>query len=64
MAPEREKMAPLLEEFSIQFISLGRLTWKIPNLNGMGRFGALFNKAVNRLLPLLFAFPEMELFLK
>jgi hypothetical protein len=64
LAPERADMLPLLEAFPIQFISLGKLTWKTPNLKGIGKIGALFNKAVNRLFPLLLAFPDMELFFK
>ena len=64
IAPERADMQPLLEAFPIQFISLGKLTWKTPNVNGLGKIGALFNKVANRLFPLLLAFPDMELFFK
>ena len=64
LAPERADMLPLLEAFPIQFTSLGKLTWKTPNVNGIGKVGALFNKVANRLFPLLLAFPDMELFFK
>ena len=64
MAPQRPNMELLLQAFSIQFVSLGNLTWKLPKISRMGKIGALFNKAVNRLLPLLFEFPMMELFFK
>lgn len=64
MAPERENMHPLFNEFSIKFISLGKLSWKIPSITGMGKIGSLFNKAANRLFPLLFAYPDLELYFK
>jgi len=64
MAPERPNMELLLQAFPIRFVSLGNLTWKLPKISRMGKIGALFNKAVNRLLPLLFEFPMMELFFK
>lgn len=64
VAPERANMQPLLEKFTIEFISLGKLTWKIPTLKGLGKLKTLFNKATNRLFPLLLAFPDMELFYK
>jgi hypothetical protein len=64
MAPEKPNITSLLKEFPINFISLGKLTWKMPHIKGMGKIGALFNKAVNRLFPLLLAFPHMELFFK
>jgi hypothetical protein len=62
--PEKENLQPLIEEFPITLLSLGKMSWKIPCIKGMGRMGALFNKIVNRLLPLLFAFPQIELFFK
>lgn len=64
MAPKRAYMKPLLDEFPIEFISLGNLTWKTPNAKGLGKIGDFFNKAVNRLFPLLFAFPDMEFYSK
>ncbi|MGA9213157.1 hypothetical protein [Kaistella sp.] len=62
MAPHKENVQPLLEEFPIQFVDLGQLMWHIPNVKGCGKLGAFCNKAINRLLPLLFAFPQMEIF--
>lgn len=64
MAPHKENIQKLLEEYPIQYIDLGKLKWKIPHIKGLGKVGALYNKAVNRLLPLLFDFPRMELFFR
>lgn len=63
-APHKDNLQPLLEEFPIQYIDLGELSWKLPAVKGLGSVGALFNKSANRLLPLLLAFPQMELFFK
>ncbi len=62
MAPEKENLQSLLSEFPIHFISMGKLKWKIPTLNGNSKIAAVFNKFTRRLFPLLLAFPEMEMF--
>lgn len=64
VAPHKDNMQPLLDEFPIHYISLGQLRWKTPNIKGLGRMGALFNKTVDRSLPLFLAFPDMEMFFK
>lgn len=64
MAPYRKGVEDLIEEYPFVFKSLGELNWKIFNFKGFGAFGRLYNKAVNRLLPLLFEYPMMELFFK
>lgn len=64
MAPYRNGLEPLLREYPFEFKSLGVLTWKIFNFKNWSLVGRLYNKAVNRLLPLLFEYPMMELFFK
>lgn len=64
MAPHKEGIKPLLDEYPINYVNLGKLTWKIPTINGYGKLGDLYNKAVNRLLPLLFDYPRLEIFFK
>ena len=64
MAPYRKDMKPLLREYPFEFKSLGVLMWKIFNFKNWGLAGRLYNKAVNRLLPLLFEYPMIELFFK
>ncbi|WP_107040070.1 glycosyltransferase [Brumimicrobium mesophilum] len=64
MVPHKENIQPFLNEYKIDYISLGKLTWKIPNLKRLGKIGALFNKGVNRLLPLFFEFPKIEHYFK
>jgi hypothetical protein len=64
MAPYRDGIEDLIKEYHIIFKSLGNLNWKIFNFKGLDFFGRLYNKAVNRLLPLLFEYPMMELFFK
>lgn len=61
MAPEKKNVQILLDEFPIEFISLGKLNWKIPKINRMGAFGNVINKITNRSFPLFFAFPDIEL---
>ena len=64
MAPHREGMDTLFRDFPVKFRSLGRLNWRILNFQRLGLLGRIYNKAVNRLLPLLFEFPRMELFFR
>jgi hypothetical protein len=64
MAPYRSGMDAFLKDYPIVFKNLGPLKWKIYNFRGLGVIGRLYNKAVNRLLPLLFEYPRMELFFK
>lgn len=64
MAPSRDGIENFIKEYPTIFKSLGKLDWKIFNFKGLGFFGRLYNKAVNRLLPLLFEYPMMELFFK
>lgn len=64
MAPYRDGTAKFLNDSAIAFKSLGPLKWKISNLADLGLIGRLYNKAVNRLLPLLFEYPMMELYFK
>lgn len=64
MVPNKDNIQPLLDEYNIEYNNLGKLKWKIPNVKKLGRFGGLFNKIVNRLLPLLFEFPKIEHYFK
>lgn len=64
MAPHKENIQELLNQYPIQYINLGKLLWKIPNVEGLGKIGGLYNKIMNRFLPLLFEYPRMELFFK
>ncbi|HMN33736.1 MAG TPA: glycosyltransferase [Chitinophagaceae bacterium] len=64
MAPYRKGIEAILKEYPIIFKSLGSLNLRIFNFQGLGIVGRLYNKAVNRLLPLLFEYPMMELFFK
>ena len=64
MAPEREGVEKLLKEYPIIFKSLGPTTWKVFNFKGLGPVGRLYNKAANRLLPLLLEYPWIEMFFK
>lgn len=64
MAPHKENVQQLLDEYPIQYWNLGMLNWKLPNINGVGKAVQLYNKVVNRLLPLVFEYPRMELFFK
>ncbi|MFN3952775.1 MAG: glycosyltransferase [Thermaurantimonas sp.] len=64
MAPYRIGIDELIKEYPFEFKSLGVLTWKIFNFKKFGLAGRLYNKAVNRLLPLLFEYPMLELFFK
>jgi hypothetical protein len=61
MAPERPNMEDLLKNSPIRFVSLGRLKWKVFNFKRLGVIGKLYNKVVNRLMPLLFEYPLIEL---
>jgi hypothetical protein len=61
MAPERSNMRDLLNEFPITFVSLGQLKWKIFNFKSQGGLGKIYNKVVNRTMPLLFEYPMIEL---
>lgn len=64
MAPHRDGIDDLLDEFPIKFKSLGKLNCRIFNFRGLGILGRLYNKVVNRLLPLLLEYPRMEIFFK
>jgi hypothetical protein len=64
VAPERQGMRTLLKDYPIELISMGKLSWKIPNLKSFGRVGQLYNKTVNRLLPLMLEYPGLELCFK
>ncbi|WP_206670814.1 glycosyltransferase [Cyclobacterium xiamenense] len=64
MAPYRQGTATLAANCGFEYKSLGNLTWKIFNFSALGLPGRLYNKAVNRLFPLLLEYPMMELFSK
>ena len=64
MAPFREGTDKLAQEYGFQYKSLGILNWRIFNFKSLGVVGRLYNKVVNRVLPLLFEYPMMELFFK
>lgn len=64
LAPYREGMEELFKQHAICHKNLGKLKWKIFNFKSLGTLGRLYNRIVNRLLPLLFEFPMIELFFK
>ena len=64
LAPYREGVEDLIKDFPFTFKSLGKLNWKILNFKKLGVIGRLYNKVVNRLLPLLFEYPNMQLLFK
>jgi hypothetical protein len=64
IAPYREGVENLIKNFPFTFKSLVKLNWKIFNFKKLGVFGRLYNKAVNRLLPLLFEYPNLQLFFR
>lgn len=64
MAPDRDGVDKLLNEYPIIFKGLGRETWTVFNFKSFGIFGRLYNKAVNRLAPLLFSYPWIEMYFK
>lgn len=64
MSPDKIGISTLIDEYKFEFVSIGKLKWKIFNFNSLGIFGKAYNKAVNRLLPLIFEFPRIELFFK
>jgi len=64
IAPYRDGINNFLQEYPIKLINIGKLKWHIFNFNSLGKLGYLYNKLVNRLLPLLFEYPAMELFFK
>jgi hypothetical protein len=64
MAPFRVDTGTLAEEYGFHYTSLGTLNWRIFNFKSLGEIGRLYNKLVNRTLPLLFEFPMMEIFFK
>jgi hypothetical protein len=62
VAPYREGTSEFLEMTGIHFISMGKLNWSIYNFRNFGLIGKLYNRIVNRFLPLILEFPMMELF--
>jgi hypothetical protein len=64
IAPEAEGRINFLENNGITFKSLGELKWQIFNFKKFGLIGKLYNKLINRLLPLFFEYPMMEIFFK
>jgi hypothetical protein len=64
MAPYRVGIEELVKEYSLTFKSLGEIKWRIFNFRGFGIIGKLYNKAANRLLPLLFEYPMVELYFR
>jgi hypothetical protein len=61
MAPQTTNIDDLLNSYSFRFVSLGQLQWKVHNFKRLGIFGKLYNKVVNRMMPLLFEYPLIEL---
>lgn len=64
MAPYRSGIEKFLEDYPLQYKSLGVLKWKIFNFENPGVLGKLYNRAVNRILPFFFEYPKIELFFK
>lgn len=64
MAPFRLATEFLANEYGFNYISLGNLKWSILNFNNRYLVGQLYNKVVNRLLPLFFEYPNLELCFK
>jgi hypothetical protein len=64
IAPYRFETNVFANLNGFNFKSLGELNWKIYNFKSLGFIGKIYNKIVNRFLPLLFEYPMMELFFK
>ena len=64
VAPYREGTEDLAQKYGFQYASLGPLNWGIYNFKSLGVISRLYNKVVNRALPLLFEYPMIELFFK
>lgn len=64
LTPEKKGIEVLLKEYSINYKSMGSLTWSIYNFKRLGKVGGIYNRLVNRLLPKLLEYPMIELFFK
>ncbi len=64
IAPYDEKTVEFSKELGFKFNTIGKLKWRIFNFKKLGKIGLIYNKIVNRLLPLFFEYPSMELFFK
>lgn len=62
MCPDHEGLDAFIEQWKIDHVNLGKLTWKIKNFAGNSVFVKTYNRIVNRLLPKLFEYPFVELF--
>jgi hypothetical protein len=64
MSNFRDGSDVLANEFGFKFTSLGTLNWRIFNFKNLGIIGMFYNRAANRLLPLLFEYPLFEFYFK
>lgn len=64
ICPDKNGIEIFLENKSVNYVNLGKLTWKIPMINSSHTLANFINRIVSRLLPKLFEFPSIELFFK
>lgn len=64
VAPEKPGMNKLQQQFNFEYHSIGQLRWTIFNFSTKNKLGRLYNKVVNRALPLFLDYPNIELFFK
>jgi hypothetical protein len=64
MIPSKEGIGIFLLNNPVHYINLGELKWRIPNFDRFGKIGRIFSKVLNRVLPLFFEYPSLEIFFK
>lgn len=61
IAPFREGLATLRETYDFEFIDLGEITWRIPQVRSNNKWINLLNRGLNRGLDLLLEYPAIQL---
>ena len=61
IAPKRKGLDEFLRQNLINFIDLGEVTWKVPQIKTTNKLGILFNRATIRFTDLFFAYPFIQL---
>lgn len=61
LAPARKGLKSFLDEYPINFIDIGEISWKVPRIEINSRIAHLFNRAISRITGLLFEYPVIQL---
>jgi glycosyltransferase involved in cell wall biosynthesis len=61
VAPAKEGLENFLSDYSIDFIDIGEVTWKVPVIPSNASVVQLFNRVLVRLSSLLFEYPLIQL---